>query len=356
VASHRRSPQQSPVHPAGRVVPLAAVAAAGAAAAVAVLTPGAATAAPGPDARHVRAEVHRLYTEAERATEQYDGARERRRHLQHHIDTLRDRMARGQDRLNRMRTGLAAVAGAQYRGGAIDPALQLLLSSDPDDYLDRVATLDLIGGQRAGELHRVRQAERRLDQQRAEATRRLGDLARVSAELAGHKRSVRHRLAAARRLLAALPEPDRERVRHSLAQGPGRRASRAARPLPAPGGWPAAPSHRAAAAVAAVRSALGSPYSWASAGPHTFDCSGLMYWAYRHAGITLPRTSQGQLHAGHHIPLSVARPGDLVIYRNDASHVAMYMGGGLVIHAPYPGATVRYDKVDMLPIAAVTRI
>jgi peptidoglycan DL-endopeptidase CwlO len=354
VASHRRSSQQGPAHPAGRVVPLAAVAA-GAAAAVAVLAPGAATAAPHPDARHVRAQIHRLYVQAERATEKYDGAREHQRQLQRRVDALRDRMARGQDRVNRMRTGLGAVAGAQYRGGAIDPAVQLLLSSDPDDYLDRVATLDLVSGRQASELHRVRQAERGLDQQRAEASHKLRRLARVSAELAGHKRSVRRRLADARRLLATLPERDREQVRRDLAEGHGRRASRAGH-APAPGGWPAAPSHRAAEAVEAVRSALGSPYSWAGAGPHAFDCSGLMYWAYRQAGVTLPRTSQGQLHAGHHVPLSLARPGDLVIYRSDASHVGMYMGGGQVIHAPYPGASVRYDRVDMLPIAAVTRV
>lgn len=80
-----------------------------------------------------------------------------------------------------------------------------------------------------------------------------------------------------------------------------------------------------------------------------------MVWAYRQAGVGLPRTSQAQLNAGHHVPLGQARPGDLVIYRGDASHVAMYVGDGQVIHAPYPGARVRYDPVAMLPISAVTR-
>jgi cell wall-associated NlpC family hydrolase len=102
--------------------------------------------------------------------------------------------------------------------------------------------------------------------------------------------------------------------------------------------------------------ALGSPYSWASAGPHAFDCSGLTHWAYRQAGITIPRTSQAQAGAGTRVPLSQARPGDLVTYRGDASHVGMYVGGGRVIHAPYPGARVRYDPVDMMPVHAVTRV
>ncbi|WP_322888014.1 C40 family peptidase [Wenjunlia vitaminophila] len=101
---------------------------------------------------------------------------------------------------------------------------------------------------------------------------------------------------------------------------------------------------------------MGAPYSWASAGPHAFDCSGLTYWAYQQAGVTIPRTSQGQLSAGRRVPLSQARPGDLVVYRADASHVAMYVGNGQVIHAPHPGERVRFDPVDMMPVNAVVRV
>ncbi|MGY9068333.1 C40 family peptidase, partial [Streptomyces sp. CAS3] len=102
-------------------------------------------------------------------------------------------------------------------------------------------------------------------------------------------------------------------------------------------------------------SALGRPYVWGANGPSGFDCSGLMQWSYAHAGIQLPRTSQEQRFAGRRVPLSQARPGDLVVYRSDASHVAMYVGHGQVIHAPHPGAAVRYDPVGMMPISSVTR-
>jgi cell wall-associated NlpC family hydrolase len=81
-----------------------------------------------------------------------------------------------------------------------------------------------------------------------------------------------------------------------------------------------------------------------------------MQWSYAQAGVHLPRTSQEQRYAGRIIPLSEARPGDLVVYRPDAGHVAMYAGGGRVIHAPYPGAPVRYDPVHMMPITSVTRV
>ncbi|MBU3870736.1 C40 family peptidase, partial [Streptomyces sp. 4503] len=115
-------------------------------------------------------------------------------------------------------------------------------------------------------------------------------------------------------------------------------------------------SGRAAAAFGAARAALGLPYAWGHAGPTAFDCSGLTQWAYAHAGVAIPRTSQAQAHAGQPVALSQARPGDLVVYRSDASHVAMYAGNGQVIHAPYPGARVRYDPVDMLPISSITRV
>lgn len=91
-------------------------------------------------------------------------------------------------------------------------------------------------------------------------------------------------------------------------------------------------------------------------GPSAFDCSGLMVWSYRQAGISLPRTSSAQRHAGRQVPLSQAQPGDLVTYRGDASHVAIYAGNGQVIHAPYPGARVRYDPVNMMSHVTVTRV
>ncbi|MZE77971.1 hypothetical protein GTY57_13420, partial [Streptomyces sp. SID5475] len=112
----------------------------------------------------------------------------------------------------------------------------------------------------------------------------------------------------------------------------------------------------AAAAVAAARAAVGRPYVWGATGPGSFDCSGLTYWSYQQAGVTLPRTSQAQRFAGRRVPLSEARPGDLVTYRTDASHVGMYVGNGQIVHAPHPGAAVRYDPVGLMPNATVTRV
>ncbi|MBY8876526.1 C40 family peptidase [Actinacidiphila acidipaludis] len=346
MASHRRSPQPGLAARTTRVTVLSAAAAAtaalsGAAAQFAAADPGGA----GDSASR----VDDLYQQAEQATEAYDAAQERTQRLRAELGTLQDRAARGQQRVNELRDELGVVAASQYRDGGIDPSLDLLLSDDPASYLDRLSTLDRLGGQQAGELRQLQSAERVLHQQRDQAAGKLTELDRAGAALRRHKHEVQHALASAQRLLAGLPAAQRAR----LLPGGDQRASRD-RVLPDIPDLPA-PTGRAALAVAAARRVLGAPYVWGATGPNAFDCSGLMLYAYRQAGVELPRTSQEQMNAGPHVPLDQARPGDLVIYRGDASHVAMYVGGGMVIHAPYPGARVRYDPVDMMPVTAVTR-
>ncbi|MFC8426001.1 NlpC/P60 family protein [Streptomyces sp. NPDC057236] len=293
-----------------------------------------------------RAEVDRLYREAEKATEAYNEADERADGLRRQIATAQDGIARQQARVNTMRESLGSLAGAQYRSGGLDPALALLLSDDPEDYLEKASVLDRITVHQATELRRLRNTLRSLAQDRAEAAGKLGALERSREAVAAHKRTVERKLTEARRLLDSLPAGER---------AAWDRATRSARAdLLGPAGAPA--SARAAAAVAAARSALGRPYVWGAEGPSAFDCSGLTQWSYAQAGVALPRTSQAQRYAGRRIPLSEARPGDLVVYRSDASHVGMYMGNGQVIHAPHPGAPVRYDPVGMMPVSSVTRV
>ncbi|MFF2568195.1 NlpC/P60 family protein [Streptomyces sp. NPDC058084] len=330
---------------------------------VTVLTAAAATAAtalgavpahadPGDAAQRTlttRSTVDRLFEEAERATESYNRADEKADRLRRTVSLVQDSLARGQERINRMRGALGSVAGAQYRSGGIDPALALLLSSDPDSYLDRASALDRAAARQGAALGELQRELRERAQERAEAGRTLAELERSRAEVARHKRTVEGKLAEARRLLASLTAE--ERAGFDRASRSGREAL--GEELPPLGDL--GPS-RAAAAVIAARSAIGRPYVWGATGPSAFDCSGLMVWSYRQAGIALPRTSQAQRYAGRRIPLSQAQPGDLVTYRGDASHVAIYAGNGQVIHAPYPGARVRYDPVNMMSHVTVTRV
>ncbi|WP_053640502.1 MULTISPECIES: NlpC/P60 family protein [unclassified Streptomyces] len=354
MASHRRP---------ARVTVLTAAAAATAAASL-----GAVPASADPGAEAARTRVDRLFEEAERATEGYNAADEKADALRRTVSRARDALARGQERVNRMRGVLGSLAGAQYRSGGIDPALALLLSSDPDSYLERASALDRLTARQGAALGELQREQRRLGQQRSEARTTLDELERSRTEVARHKRTVERKLAEARRLLASLTAAERADFEDRASRTGGRedaRADGADGAIGAFGGAPGEPtaavgsgpvSSRVAAAVAAARSAVGRPYVWGATGPSAFDCSGLMVWSYRQAGIGLPRTSAAQRYAGRQVPLSQARPGDLVTYRGDASHVAIYVGNGQVIHAPYPGARVRYDPVNMMSHATVTRV
>ncbi|WP_314172703.1 C40 family peptidase [Streptomyces winkii] len=292
--------------------------------------------------------IDRLYEQAEAATEKYNAAAERARELQRQVEYAQESAARKQQSVNALRSALASFAGAQYRSGGIDPSLALMLTEDPDGYLDKATTLDRIGSRQQDRLQRLKSAQRSLNQQRTEAGAKLRMLERERAERKRQKKAVLKRLAAARELLHELSPAERaERERASRAGGRGGSFL--------PGAGAEASSQRAAAAVAAARSAVGKPYVWGAAGPGSFDCSGLTQWAYGKAGVSIPRTSQEQRGAGTQVPMSQARPGDLVVYRDDASHVGMYVGGGQVVHAPHPGAPVRYDPVGMMPVSSVTR-
>lgn len=107
----------------------------------------------------------------------------------------------------------------------------------------------------------------------------------------------------------------------------------------------------ASAAIRAALSVLGSPYVWGTAGPRTFDCSGLIQWSYAHAGLALPRVSRDQYAAATPVPLADLRPGDLLVYAYDTSdpgtihHITMYIGGGRMVHAPHTGDVVKVEPV-----------
>ncbi|MCF3118224.1 C40 family peptidase [Streptomyces arenae] len=345
MGSHRR-PAQSGLDRSTRVTVLSAAAATAAAA----LAAAPAGAAPQDKPSDTRAQVDRLYEQAEKATEAYNKADERADKLRAQVERAKDSVARGQERINRMRGALGSLAGAQYRSGGIDPSLALMLSSDPDGYLDKAAALDRISARHAGELADLQRAQRSLAQERSEASRKLAELEKSRTTVARHKRTVEHKLAKARRLLNSLPSEEREAYDRSSRSGADGRTD-----LPDLGSG-APSSARAAAALAAARSAVGRPYVWGANGPSGFDCSGLTQWSYAQAGVGLPRTSQAQRYAGRQVSLAEAQPGDLVTYRDDASHIGMYVGNGQVVHAPYPGAAVRYDPVGMMPVSSVTRV
>lgn len=181
------------------------------------------------------------------------------------------------------------------------------------------------------ELQQAIEAERQRREE--EAARRAAAAAAAQAQRAEQAQR------RARTTTTDAPRSTRSTTTAPSASGPA--APQVGVPLPV-----AAPNGRAAGAIAAARSMLGTPYRWAGSSPATgFDCSGLLLWAWAQVGVSLPRTSRGMYAGTQRISESQLQPGDLVFYGSPVYHVGMYVGGGQMIHSPRTG-----DVVKIAPI------
>ncbi|MFG3115327.1 NlpC/P60 family protein [Streptomyces sp. NPDC048197] len=320
----------------------------------------------------VKGRVDALYQEAEVATQKYDGAQEAAKTAREELSRLQDEAARRTQKLNTARAGLGALAASQYRSGGVDPTVRLLLSADPQRYLDGAAVLERTGAHQASAVagYARRLGSVRQVRQRAEETAER--LTRNESTLKKHRVTVVRKLDAAEQLLARLTAEQRGRMAGrdgSRAGTAGGRADRGGggRDGGLLGGIPTgsaaaatasaqqAPNARAARAVAFAYAALGKPYVWGATGPAAYDCSGLTQAAWRSGGVSLPRTTYTQINAGPRIDRSQLAPGDLVFFYTAVSHVGLYIGDGKMIHAPHPGAPVRIAPIDQMPFAGATR-
>jgi cell wall-associated NlpC family hydrolase len=353
VAAHRKPRQRSLGGNTARTA--ATIALAGAASATGF--DGTGHAEPQLSPAQVKAKVDKLYEEAEVATEKYNGAKEKADKAEERLNSLRDEAARREDRLNSARDALGSAAAAQYRSGGLDPALQLILSDDPDQYLDGAAFAERAGSRQAAAVARVRKQLREIEQLRGAAHVELASLKSRQTELKRHKRTINDKLDAARRLLGQLSADQRARLGQTGGVGQQHASRSSARDLgPVSSGTVAAANSRAAEAIAYAYGKLGSPYVWGATGPDAFDCSGLAQAAYRSAGISLPRTTYAQINAGRRVSRSELLPGDLVFFYSGISHVGIYVGNGQMIHAPNPSAPVRLAPIDEMPFAGATRV
>ncbi|MFJ6719421.1 MULTISPECIES: C40 family peptidase [unclassified Streptomyces] len=343
MASHRK-PRQRPF--SGGPARAAATTLALAGAATATAFEGTSQAEPRQTPAQVKAEVDRLYQDAEAATERYNGAKEKADEAERALSGLRDEAARRADRLGAARSTLGALAASQYRSGGLGPAVQLAMSGNPQEYLERAAFLTRTGDRTASQVAAVRRGLDEADRLRDRASGTLTELRARQDELAAAKAAVEGKLSAAKRLLDKLTAEERAAYEAQSPAGTGTRG-----PVPAPAG----DGSRAARAVAFAYGAIGKPYVWGATGPGSFDCSGLAQAAWGAAGVSLPRTTYTQINAGQRVSRDGLAPGDLVFFYSGITHVGLYIGDGKMIHAPHPGATVRIAPIDSMPWAGAAR-
>ncbi|MFC8565903.1 NlpC/P60 family protein [Streptomyces sp. NPDC057245] len=302
----------------------------------------------------VRAEIELLHHDAEVATDRYNAVDQEVTRQTRQVRSLGARIRRTERDLNRLVPLAGAAARAQYRGGGLPAEVQFALAPDPAHALDAAArtrqaqhTTNRVVTTLAALRHRLRTLT---DDESAELSR----LRENRRALAAHRRTVEKRIDKARKLESRLAEDERRRLAElDAAAGDAAHAQWVSTGILKHLGTEAGAAGKKAIEYATRQ--LGKPYVWGAEGPDSFDCSGLTSQAWRSAGITVPRTSQDQWRLLEHVPVEEMRPGDLIIYHPDASHVGLYTGDGNMIHAPRPGRSVTVAPAGSMVILGVVR-
>jgi cell wall-associated NlpC family hydrolase len=291
--------------------------------------------------------VQSLRDQAERATERYDALREQLRSLGVRERAAQARLSAQRARVAAARAALGRVVAETYKQGDLT-GLALILSDDPDTALEQRGIVATLGERRSSAVDQLRDEETRLAAASADVAEQQRRIADAATSLQRTRATVTSRLHAAQTQLARLQAADRAAVERLLDGGSaGVTCAQAEVDL----------SGRVGKVLAYACAQLGDPYVWAGAGPATFDCSGLTMRAWEAAGVVLPHNADAQSHYGTRVsPTEAAlRPGDLVFFHSPISHVGIYIGRGLMIHAPHTGTVVKIAKVPWDGAVAAAR-
>jgi cell wall-associated NlpC family hydrolase len=336
----------------------------GNAAVAAPAAPKAPNAALAAKAKALQAKLDAQNAEVERLAERLNATDDRRRRLQASLDRLKARQEAAKAQLDTAQAQLDERARATYMGGPEWLLGELVGGANPPDVMRRFpmqkaalearaavvsdvrarkAEVDSLNERVAADLAEADLVHRRQDDERRQVQRLVEQLQdtldKVDTQLSGYLDAERDRTEASRRAAWAGYMSGVGTVQSWLQAGPVARA-----------------------AVRWALAQLGDPYRWGATGPDTFDCSGLTSSAYRAAGVGIPRVSRAQWGAGPHVAVANLLPGDLVFYADNPAdpatihHVGLYIGNGLMVHAPHTGDVVRVASIWRESFAGATRI
>ncbi|MGX6512968.1 C40 family peptidase [Rhodococcus sp. SJ-2] len=263
-----------------------------------------------------------------------------------------DALAAAQAEVARFKPTVDKLAQANYRGSRTNRLFAVMVSDSPQQLLDQMVMLDVLGAQTDREIEGFRRATdaavaaASVSQKSAEAARVAAEQAQtLRDDLQRQETELEVQIAAVleafdnlsdeeKSILAGTPFPpglDADRIMQHLIPGNG------------------------AGALRSALTRIGDPYVWGATGPDQFDCSGLVVWAYQQVGKTVPRSSQAQAQGGTPVSRENLQPGDVIIFYNDASHVGIYAGDGNIVHASTFGVPVKVQSMDSFPFHSARR-
>ena len=350
LAQHR-----APARPARSRIGAGYVLTAALAAVLAVLAPGLpAAAAPGEPgtAAEAAALVAAKGHELEVVTERFHDAREQLELQQAAAQEATAVLEEAEAQLGRAQQAVRGVARSAYTGEGLSTFAAMMTSGSATEFVDRVGVLQMVAGHQNELLDRAATAGVAAARARVAAEQAAGAAQETYDRVAAQQADLEAQIAAFRAEFDRLTAEERAAAVAAAAAAHGERASRAERTDPEPpAAEPLSTSVAAAsgAAQVAVDTALaqrGAPYVWAAEGPGSYDCSGLVVYAFRAAGISLPHSSRMQSEMGTPVSRSQLQPGDLVFFYSPVSHVGIYIGDGQMVHAPTFGDVVKIAGVD----------
>jgi cell wall-associated NlpC family hydrolase len=309
-----------------RVVPLAV-----AAATVAVLLHGgsseAQTVSSQPSLNTLVAEVKQLSNEVDSLGQQYDDLKIQLAHAKSEVQIAKLAAQRADAAMNGSQKAVAQLAAMGYMDGGMDPALQMLTSSNPDLFLNQASTIEQLDDEAGMRLTTLQRERLLATRAQATATEEINTADELQVEINNKVKTINAKL-------AILNSSTMAAAMAVFSQT---------------GNYPNVVLPDVSNVdVTALRYALtkrGDPYVWGAAGPSEFDCSGLVVWAFAQEGISLPHYTGSLWNSGMHVSRNDLEAGDLVFYIADISHVGIYIGNGLMVDAPSTGQVVQVQPV-----------
>jgi cell wall-associated NlpC family hydrolase len=292
-------------------------------------------------ARLVAAKAHDL----EVLSEKFDTARELLARQEAAVVKATATMKKATAILGVAQHQVRGIARSAFTGDGVNPLRAMMTSQNATEFIDRVTTLETIAGHQNGILHTAAVANIAAAQAQATATKAAAAAKAQFNAVAAQQATLKGQIAKFQAVFDRLSAQEKA----AAVNGPGQasRADRAPVSL-AVSGPIVANSQAAQIAVDTAMAQRGKPYVWAAAGPDTFDCSGLVEYAYGAAGIGLPHSSFLQSQMGQAVSRDQLQPGDLVFFYSPVSHVGIYIGNGMMVNAPTAGDVVKVASIDAM--------
>lgn len=282
-----------------------------------------------PSVSDIETQINTVWNQLEPLIEEYNGVHDQYQKNKAQQDDLTAKLAPLQKQLDLGQARIGALAAEVYMGGNAGMMNAMIQSGSPQALANQLSYLDQITRDQESQLSGVSSLKAQFDAQKAPVDALVSQLSAQDADLAAKKTQIETQLT------------DLQKLRQKTYGTTGSTGSY--RPWPCPATYEPTKGYKAAQFACAQ---AGKPYVWATAGPNTYDCSGLVMAAWQTQGVYLPHQSQSQRSATVSVSRANLQVGDLVFYYKPIHHVAIYVGDGKIMQAPAAGDNVRMTVMD----------